>query len=135
MKTSLCSNCEYLGNAVFPVVDYRNEENGEIKPKFIGFSDRPNGPSTNNPSRHCNHEKLKNSLVYEFLEHDIPCQYFKERKWERPKTCGECGLKTCRYTDGTFLCSGYPFSSSRKSTDTACVNGKVECGAQMEMLF
>lgn len=133
MKETLCATCEFLGNAVFPVVDYWNKENGGIKPKFIGFADRPNGNRTDNPSRRCNHEKMKKSLVYEFLDFDMPCQYYKKRNWQRPLTCGECDLRYVRNDNRPFTCSGYPFTNTHNKTDKACINGKTTFGTQFTL--
>lgn len=131
MKT-LCAECEYLGDAVFPVVDYHSYD----KPRFIGYSDRPNGEVVEHPSRHCNHEKLfGKTLIYEELEYGrTACQYYKKREWERPTNCAECIRKTVTYTNGRFLCSGYPFAEPHTINDVACKNGKTRTGVQTKFI-
>lgn len=130
MKLSLCATCEYLGDAYMPVVDYRTYD----QPKMIGFTDRYNGQPTDNPARHCNHEKRKGKVaIYEFLEHPTSCLFYKERTWERPVTCGECERKINFYSDGSFTCSGYPFVQRFKAEHKACINGKVTIGSQIRL--
>lgn len=134
LKESLCARCEHLGKTVFPSVEYFVDDgNGGYTARIKGYSDRPNGEPTDNPSRKCEHEKRQNVTVYEKLPVDSCCQYFKERAWERPRTCGECSLKTTRYEDGRFLCSGDLFWKLHTHEDTACPNGKAKLGAQLTM--
>ena len=130
LKQSLCATCQYLGDAYIPVVDYRSY----VQPKVIGFTDRYNGALTNNPARHCEHEKMKGRVtVYEFLKHTTVCQYYQKRNWERPATCGECERKYYTYPNGTFRCSGYPFTNNFVFKDQACINGKITIGTQLKM--
>lgn len=128
-KECLCARCEYLGNAVFRCVQqYVDDGNGGYTTRFLGYSDRLNGEPIDNPSRRCEHEKMQRTLVYERNCYEC-CQYFKERTWERPKTCGECSLKAARYDDGSFRCPGDP--NMHRQEDKACVNGKCRFGDQM----
>lgn len=128
---TLCATCQHLGDAAFPSMEYY--VGGELKTKLAGFSDRPNGKPVDNPSRKCNHPKRANVLVYEELEHPMPCQYWEQRKWIRPETCGECQLRTS-YLDTTLIkCSGHPFCGYHDRDEKACINGRVEINSQMSL--
>ena len=72
-------------------------------------------------------------LIYEALTFRSSCPHYKPRSWERPHTCGECQRRQSAGSDGRFRCSGYPFTSPRSMDDEACVNGKVEVGAQLTL--
>jgi len=129
---TLCASCEFCGDAAFPSVQYF--VGGELKARLVGFSDRPNGAPVEYPARHCEHEKLKGRvLIYEALTFRSSCPHYKPRSWERPHTCGECQRRLPSGSDGRFRCSGYPFTSPRSMDDEACVNGKVEVGAQLTL--
>ena len=114
-----CGNCEYLGDCAFPVVRYY--VGGELKSKFVGYSDRPNGGVVEQPSRHCNHVNMKKTLVYEKSE---ACRDFKPKEWVRPNYCGQCDRRINRQI-GEFHCDGYPFYAIRSNNDVACINGKT----------
>lgn len=132
MKTqALCATCQHLGDAAFPSVKYY--VGGEMKSKLVGFSDRPNGEPVDNPARRCNHPKMAKTLVYEKLEHPMPCQYWEERNWVRPETCGECQLHTSYINTNDIFCSGHPFLGIRKREDKACINGKIELNSQLSL--
>lgn len=128
MKT-LCSTCEFLGDAKFVVRDYWNDN------KFVGFSDRYHGEVTDNPARECNHPKRKNILVYEHLDSKLPCKYYQKRNWERPSTCFECERKTAIYQNGSFICDGLPFLKLHSSENIACCNGKITIGTQLKFIL
>lgn len=131
MKTkTLCATCQHLGDAAFPSVRYYID--GKWESKLMGFSDRLNGEPVDNPARRCNHPKMARTLVYEKLEHPMPCQYWEERKWVRPETCGECKFRTV-YTDGTFRCAGHPFCGEHNRDEEACINGQVDINSQLTL--
>lgn len=134
LRESLCARCEHLGQTAFPSIEYFVDDgNGGYTTRLKGYSNRPNGEPTDNPARRCEHEKHQNILVYEKLPCDSCCQYFKERTWERPHTCGECSLKTARYDYGSFRCSGNDFGKFHSHEDAACQNGKAKIGEQLTM--
>ena len=130
MKT-ICAECEYLGDCVFPIVDYFSFDT----PRFVGFSDRPNGQIVEFPARNCNHEKYDHkTLVYEDLKQGgEACAYFKKREWARPAKCIECERRTVIYPSGQFLCSGYPFCETHNNSDAACINGRTRSGIQLKL--
>ena len=127
-KETLCASCEYLRNCVFPCIDYRTYD----KPKFLGYGNCSNNKPSENPSRHCNHEKRQNVLVYEKLAEKWPCMYYEKRHWERPKTCGECDMKVVRYDNGRFTCSNGR-CGTHCNEDMACIDGKSYIGAQISI--
>ena len=80
-----CSECEHFGNGAFPVVKYYVD--GEMKSKFIGFSDRPNGEAIEHFAHKCN-INIK-TLVYDNSNSE-GCKDFTPKTWERPLTCRDC---------------------------------------------
>lgn len=132
-KSTICSTCQHLGDAVFPTV--KRYVDGEMNFKLVGFSDRPNGDPVDNPSRRCNHPKMAKTLVYEKLEHPIPCMYWEKRNWRRPLTCGECQLHASYGEEyDTVICSGHPFCCTHSRNEKACINGQVEINSQLSLL-
>lgn len=128
-QKTLCATCQYLGDAAFPSVRYY--VGGELKSQLVGFSNRPNGAPVEYPSRRCDHTKMSKTLVYEALEHPLPCQYYKKKEWVRPETCGECQYRiSCVNTD-RISCSGHPFTGIHERSEKACINGKVDVESQM----
>lgn len=124
-KLNKCSECEYFGDGRFPVVRYF--VGGELKSKFIGFSDRPNGEVVEKFAHRCDIDDKNKILVY---DDSIGCPDFTPKTWERPKICRECSRFKHNYEDGQFTCSGYPFSAYHKGSDRACPNGKCKSGKQ-----
>lgn len=131
-QPSLCDSCEYCWDTAFPSVRYY--VGGELKAQLEGFSDRPNGPPVQYPARLCEHEKVKGrALIYEALPSKDACPHYRPSSWDRPETCGECQRRQLVQPDGSFHCAGFPFRACHKSTDAACVNGKVKKGAQLTL--
>lgn len=129
---TLCATCQHLGDAAFPSVKYY--VGGELKSKLVGFSNRLNGEPVDNPARRCDHPKMARTLVYEKLEHPMPCQYWEERKWVRPETCGECKLHTSYIdTDAVISCNGHPFCGNHTRDEKACINGQIDINSQLSL--
>lgn len=115
-----CEQCEYFGNCEFPVVRYYVD--GKLEAKFEGYSDRINGNVVEHPARKCDEESNRGKVIV--YDNITACNKFKQRTWQRPATCRECDLKCTRYTDGSFSCSGSPFTQTHTNKDNACINGK-----------
>lgn len=118
-----CSECEHFGSGRFPVVEYF--VGGELKSKFIGFSDRPNGKAVEHYSHRCNVNN--NVLCYDDSD---ACVHFEPKKWERPLLCRDCSCFKNYYDNDLFTCADFPFFKYHSNADKACPNGKCENGTQ-----
>ena len=115
-----CSECEHFGNGAFPVVKYYVD--GEMKSKFMGFSDRPNGKAIEHFAHKCNVNT--HTLVYDNSE---GCKDFTPKTWKRPLTCRDCSCFKHYYDDYSFFtCENFPFNGYHKNNDKACPNGKMQ---------
>lgn len=119
--SNTCDECEYLGDAYIPFVDFM-----QTPPKHMGFEAYCGSGVSDKPARHCEHEKMKGKITTS-SEGDA-CAYFKPRTWLRPPTCGMCDLKGILYTNGKFSCAGHPFCNAHDFGDEACINGKMFAG-------
>lgn len=59
------------------------------------------------------------------------CAYFKERTWARPDSCHNCDRKHGEMSDGSTLCSGWPYY--KKEGDEPCQNGRGKFGDQLKL--
>lgn len=124
-----CSNCEYTGKAVFPILNHKQELLGFGNK--LGYNDygmQVGGGVEKYPLLRCEHEKRAHSLISELEA--LPCKYWKQRTWERPSVCGECKF----FQNGN--CSGTGFTGIKVSKEkNACVNGRKseENQEQIEM--
>lgn len=118
-----CSECEHFGDGRFPVVKYY--VNGELKSRFIGFSDRPNGKAVEHFAHKC--DVNTHTLVYDDSE---GCKDFTPKTWKRPATCRECSCHKHYYDNALFTCANYPFNTYHSGADKACPNGKCKSGNQ-----
>lgn len=119
-RINTCSECEHFGNGAFPVFKYYVD--GEMKSKFMGFSDRPNGKAIEHFARKCNINR--NVLIYDNSE---ACKDFSPKTWEKPLTCRDCSCFKHYYDDYSFFtCADFPFNSYHKNNDKACPNGKMK---------
>ena len=122
-RLNKCSECEHFGNGRFPVVEYF--VGGELKSKFIGFSDRPNGKAIEHYAHKC--DVNTNTLVYDVSN---GCKYFTPKTWERPLICRDCSCFKNYYDNNLFTCADYPFYTYHSNSDKACPNGKCESDKQ-----
>ena len=59
------------------------------------------------------------------------CPHFKPRTWTRPPSCHDCDRKHGEMSDGSVLCSGWPFY--KKEGDVPCQNGKMAYGKNLSL--
>lgn len=59
------------------------------------------------------------------------CPHFKPRTWTRPPSCHDCDRKHGEMSDGSVLCSGWPFY--KKEGDAPCQNGKMAYGKNLSL--
>lgn len=118
-----CADCEHFGNGRYPVVKYFSD--GELRSKFIGFSDRANGEVTEHFAHKCN--AVNNILCY---DDSMACVHFEPRKWERPLHCRDCSCFKQFYDKNLFTCANYPFNAYHRGSDKACPNGKSDSEKQ-----
>lgn len=120
-----CGECEYFG-------DYDKIISGPWEPvpgsggkffctPFLGFDESAGAicayPRTGTKTR-C-------------YDRSPACPYFKERTWARPENCDNCDRCHGKMSDGSYLCSGWPFYT--KEGREPCQNGKAHYGQNLKL--
>lgn len=65
------------------------------------------------------------------VQKQTACPHFKPRTWTRPPSCHDCDRKHGEMSDGSVLCSGWPFY--KKEGDVPCQNGKMAYGKNLSL--
>lgn len=59
------------------------------------------------------------------------CKNFATRTWTSPPSCHDCDRKHGEMSDGSVLCSGWPFY--KKDGDSPCQNGRMAYGKNLSL--
>lgn len=123
-----CGECEFFGNYVVMRESqewaYKTLPGGQraYYHPFICFDEKQGAHCTNKDRR------PQNVRIYDGA---TACGHFRPRTWCRPDSCLNCSLRHGRMSDGSFLCSGWPFY--KKEGDTPCQNGRGKFGEQLKL--
>ena len=124
-----CGECEFFGN--YAVMQHSPEwASKEVADgvlgyyhPFIGFDEKQGA--------HCDYDKDAWHKRIRIYDGTPACGQFQPRTWCRPDSCHNCSLCHGRMSDGSFLCSGWPFY--KKEGDEPCQNGRGKLGEQLKL--
>lgn len=124
-NTKTCGECEYFGDydkIIAGPWEPDQESGGKYyTSRFLGFDESAGAicgyPRTGTKTR-C-------------YDHSRACYLFKERTWARPDSCHNCDRKHGEMSDGSALCSGWPYYM--KVGDEPCQNGRAAYGENLKL--
>lgn len=123
-----CGECEFFGDFVeflySPEWKTNTEPGGVLGcyHPFIGFDEAKGAGCTYDKDSW--HKRIR---IYDWTQ---ACGQFQPRTWCRPDSCHNCSRVHGYMSNGSILCSGWPFY--KKEGDEPCQNGQGRPGEQLK---